>query len=253
MGVIRSLILAFATYSRIPMPRVEWTAENRRYAMCFFPLIGAAVGAALWLWFKLCDALALGALLKGAVGAALPLVVIGGIHMDGFMDTADAMASCQPKARKLEILKDSRVGAFAAMACCGYMLAMAGLLGEASAGDGPSVGLCFVLSRALSAWALAALQSARPDGMLDSFARAMQKRLVTMSSGIYAALCLAAWTLLGGWTALLCVLAAILCLLYYRRMAYTQFGGVTGDLAGWFSQVTELTLVVAVILGGKCL
>ena len=255
MGVIRSLILAFATYSRIPMPRVEWTAENRRYAMCFFPLVGAAVGAALWLWLwlKLCDALAFGALIKGAVGVTIPLLVTGGIHMDGFMDTVDALASCQPRERKLEILKDSRVGAFAAMACCGYMLVMAGLLGEAVAADGPSVGLCFVLSRALSAWALAALQSARHEGMLDSFARAAQKRLVTMCSGIYAALCLAAWALLGGWTALLCALAAILCLLYYRRMAYTQFGGVTGDLAGWFSQVTELALVAAVILGGKCL
>ena len=251
MGVIRSLILAFATYSRIPMPRVEWSAENRKYAMCFFPLVGMAVGAALWLWLMLCDALALGVLLKGAVGAVIPLLVTGGIHMDGFMDTVDALASCQPRERKLEILKDSRVGAFAAMACCGYMLAMAGLLGEAKTGDGPSVGLCFVLSRALSAWAMAAFQGARPDGMLDSFARAAQRRLVTASSGIYAALCLMAWALLGGWTALMCAATAIICLLCYRRMAYGQFGGVTGDLAGWFSQVTELALIAAVILGGK--
>ena len=193
MGAIRSLILAFSTYSRLPMPRVEWTAENRKYAMCFFPLVGMAVGAALWLWLWVCDALEIGALLRGAVGAVIPLLVTGGIHMDGFMDTADALASCQPTERKLEILKDSRVGAFAAMACCGYLLAMAGLLGEATIGDGPSVGLCFVLSRALSAWAMAAFQSARPDGMLDSFARAAQKRLVTASSGAYAALCFVAW------------------------------------------------------------
>lgn len=253
MAAIRSLILAFSTYSRVPMPRVEWSAENRRYAMCFFPLVGMAVGAALWLWLWVCDALALGALLRGAVGAVIPLLVSGGIHMDGFMDTADALASCQPTERKLEILKDSRVGAFAAMACCGYMLVMAGLLGGASAGDGPSVGLCFVLSRALSAWAMAAFQSARPDGMLDSFARAAQRRLVTASSGAYAALCIIAWALLGGWTALICAMVALICLWCYRRMAYKQFGGVTGDLAGWFLQVTELALIAAIIVGGRAL
>lgn len=36
MTVIRSLLIAFSTYSRIPVPQVEWTAENRRYSMCFF-------------------------------------------------------------------------------------------------------------------------------------------------------------------------------------------------------------------------
>ena len=58
MRVIRSFVIAFATYSRIPMPQVEWSEENRKYAMCFFPLIGAVVGGALWLWLLLCDRLA---------------------------------------------------------------------------------------------------------------------------------------------------------------------------------------------------
>ena len=44
MRVIRSMIIAFSTYSRIPMPQVEWSDENRKYTMCFFPLIGAVIG-----------------------------------------------------------------------------------------------------------------------------------------------------------------------------------------------------------------
>ena len=47
MRVIRSLIIAFSTYSRIPMPQVEWSDENRKYTMCFFPLIGAVIGIPL--------------------------------------------------------------------------------------------------------------------------------------------------------------------------------------------------------------
>ena len=254
MRVIRSFVIAFATYSRIPMPRVAWSEENRKYAMCFFPLIGAVIGGALFLWLRLCGALGFGPLLRGAVGAAIPLFITGGIHMDGFMDTSDALASWQPKEKRLEILKDSRVGAFAAMGCGAYLLLEAALISDISVRQAVSMGLCFVLSRALSAWALASFKGARPDGMLNSFARAARRRLVTVSSGLWAALCLVGWGLSGGvWLALLCAAAAVLSTLYYRHMAYKQFGGVTGDLAGWFSQTTELLLLAVVVMGGKIL
>ena len=52
-----SLVIAFATYSRIPMPRVDWSEENRRYSLCFFPLIGLVIGAVMAGWLWLCDAL----------------------------------------------------------------------------------------------------------------------------------------------------------------------------------------------------
>ena len=120
MRVIRSMFIAFSTYSRIPVPQVEWSDENRKYTMCFFPLIGAVIGLLLWGWLWLCAALAIGPVLRGAVGALIPLLVTGGIHMDGFMDTSDAMASWQTKERRLEILKDSHVGAFAVIGCVGY-------------------------------------------------------------------------------------------------------------------------------------
>ena len=53
MRVIRSFVIAFSTYSRIPMPQVEWSDENRKYSMCFFPLIGAVIGLILWGWLWL--------------------------------------------------------------------------------------------------------------------------------------------------------------------------------------------------------
>ena len=144
MRIIRSIVIAFATYSRIPMPQVEWSEENRKYAMCFFPLVGVVIGALLWFWLFVCEQTAAGPLLRGAVGALLPLWVSGGIHMDGFMDTTDARASWQTKEKKLEILKDSHIGAFAAMSCCAYLLLAAGLLGEAELKDAPALALCFV-------------------------------------------------------------------------------------------------------------
>ena len=251
MRVIRSFVIAFSTYSRIPMPQVEWSEENRKYAMCFFPLIGAVVGLLLWGWLLLCDKLTIGPVLRGAVGAMLPILLTGGIHMDGFMDTGDALASWQPQERRLEILKDSRVGAFAVLGCAGYLLLHAAVLSEATAACGLLLLCPFVISRALSAWALAAFKSARPQGMLDAFAQAAHRRLVTVSCVVYSVVCAAVWVWGGIWLALACLLAAALCVIYYRHMAYKHFGGVTGDLAGWFLQVTELALTAVIALGGK--
>ena len=252
MSVLRSLVIAFSTYSRIPMPPVEWSDENRRYAMCFFPLIGVVIGLAAWGWLALSDALALGAALRGAVGALMPLLITGGIHMDGFMDTCDALGSHQPRERKLEILKDSHAGAFAVMGCAGYLLLLTGLFAEMPLRSAPLLIGVFALSRALSALALVRFPGARPGGMLDGFARAAHRNRVSATAGICIALSSLLWIAVGGLTTGAVGLAAAgLCFAYYHTMAVRQFGGVTGDLAGWFVQVTELILTAVVALGGR--
>lgn len=97
MRLLKSLCSAFSMYSRIPVPTVEWKEENRRYALCFFPLIGAVTGGFLLLWQWLCGVLSIGGLLYAAVCTTIPIFVTGGIHADGFCDVIDANASCQSK------------------------------------------------------------------------------------------------------------------------------------------------------------
>ena len=99
MSLIHSFFSAFLMYTRIPMPQVEWREENRRYSLCFFPLCGAVIGGLLLLWRWLCTRLGAGELLFASVGVALPVLVTGGIHMDGYLDTCDAMSSWREKAR----------------------------------------------------------------------------------------------------------------------------------------------------------
>jgi adenosylcobinamide-GDP ribazoletransferase len=253
MRVIRSFVIAFSTYSRIPMPQVEWSDENRKYSMCFFPLIGAVIGLLLWGWLCLCDALKVGILLKGAVGAIIPLLVTGGIHMDGFMDTSDAIASWQTRERRLEILKDTHTGAFAVIGCAGYLLLSAAVYGEMPVQAAPMLMGVFMISRSLSTLALAFFKSARPGGMMDGFARTAHRRMVSIVAAVYAVFCAMLWAVCGKWIAVGCFAATADCFAYYRHMAYKNFGGVTGDLAGWFVQITELVLAVVIVLGGKIL
>ena len=98
--VFSSLVIAFSMYSKIPMPRVEWTEENRKYAICFFPLVGLVTGGLCYVWFLICGHLQAGTLLFSAGMAAIPLFLTGGIHVDGFMDTMDAFHSYQDKEKK---------------------------------------------------------------------------------------------------------------------------------------------------------
>ena len=99
-----SLVIAFGMYSAIPMPRVDWDGEGMKYVFCFFPLVGLPVAGALWLWALFCRALGLGEALLAAGLTLLPLAVTGGIHMDGYLDTADARCSFGDREKKLEIL-----------------------------------------------------------------------------------------------------------------------------------------------------
>ena len=60
----------------------------------------------------------------------MPVIITGGIHLDGFVDTMDAINSYQPIERKLEILKDSHIGAFALISCVTYFIISFGLWSE---------------------------------------------------------------------------------------------------------------------------
>ena len=122
MTWIRSLCTAFAMYSRLPVPCGNWKKEDMQYSIGLFPLVGVVVGALEYMW--LYGALHAGAaVLPGMLQTALflavvliaciiPVLVTGGIHVDGFMDTSDALSSWGDRGRKLQILSDPHIGAF---------------------------------------------------------------------------------------------------------------------------------------------
>ena len=125
-----SFKIAFSMYSKIPMPKSQWTKENMRYIMCFFPLIGAVIGGLTWLWGIWGMELVQSRLLYVILLVLIPVFVTGGIHLDGLLDTADALNSYQPRERKLEILKDSNAGAFAVITALVYFLLYLGVYSE---------------------------------------------------------------------------------------------------------------------------
>ena len=240
MTILQTIAVAFAMFSALPVPQFEWNEKNMRYAMCAFPLIGLVCGG-LWC---LCGVLPLPGLARAAAFCLVPVAVTGGIHLDGYADTSDALSSYGDREKKLEILKDSHCGAFAVIRLCCYFVAYFGLCG--SVRFTPRAGLCWtlalVLERGLSGLAVAAFPMAKNTGLAHTFATAADRTTVRRVLMVLAALLSAALLALGGWAL---VLAALLVFARYHVVSNKQFGGITGDLAGWFLQRAELWMLAA--------
>ena len=79
MVLLQSLIIALSMYSRIPLPRVEWTKENTRHVMCFFPVAGMITGICVWGAGQILLTCGCGVLLFSSVMTVLPVFINGGI------------------------------------------------------------------------------------------------------------------------------------------------------------------------------
>ncbi len=243
--------MALSTYSVIPMPQFEWNQGSMKYAICFFPLVGIFCGGILAGWYWLSSVLGFSGILFAALAVILPLAITGGIHMDGFMDTTDALSSHLPKERKLEILKDPHCGAFAVIWCAAYLLASFAIFYEIWA-----IGLVyvccpvFVLSRALSALCAVTMPNAKKTGMLCAFTKDTEKSRATVFMVILALLAAAGMVLIfpvSGGLGTVLGFAAMYC---YRAKVRKEFGGATGDTAGFFLQVCELSVFAGILIGG---
>ena len=240
MIALQTIAVAFAMFSALPMPQFDWNEKNIRYALCAFPLVGVVCGA---LWCA-CGVLPLPAPARAAGFCLVPVWVTGGIHLDGYADTCDALSSYGDTAKKLEILKDPHCGAFAVIRLCSYFIAYLALC--VCVRFTPRVGVLWTLAlvgeRALSGLAVAAFPMAKNTGLAHTFATAADKTNVRRVLTVLCVLLGAALVALGGWAL---VLAACAVFVRYYHAAKNQFGGTTGDLAGWFLQKCEIWMLAA--------
>lgn len=261
MILLRTIAVAFAQYSRIPMPRFEWKEKDMKYSMAAFPLVGAVIGLLYTALYCCCRRFAVPASAAALLLTALPVIITGGFHIDGFMDVSDALNSYRSVEEKLAILKDPHVGAFAVI-----RLALAGLICIASviiviSEGAPSaqadsdramrlvvtLAAGFVLARALSALAVLTFRSAKNKGMLyyEATSAAAARGVNIAFSLIWIAIA-AGVMLFSDLTAGAAETgAALICFMWYKYKSYKEFGGITGDTAGWFVVICETAIAAA--------
>ncbi|MDR2615874.1 MAG: adenosylcobinamide-GDP ribazoletransferase [Oscillospiraceae bacterium] len=258
-NLFKSIIAAFSMFSRIPMPRIEWSGDVMRHMMTAFPLVGVVIGGLMLAFLRIADCLALPTPLRAIGMTLLPLAVTGGIHLDGLCDTCDAIGAVTTPEKRREILKDPRAGAFGVIGVATYLLTYFAL---ALAFDADLYGrllYCygFVLSRGLSADAITRFKPA-PDGTGRAFHDAAGEK---GQRAVFIAFCLPlicialfserfadgidgnAAFMLPVW-----LFASLACYLSLKRTAKKKFEGMSGDLAGWFLQRCELWQLAAIVI-----
>jgi adenosylcobinamide-GDP ribazoletransferase len=226
------LLSGFALLTRLPVPDHRGTGAASAWS---WPLVGAALGgiaaagAGLALWLGLTPGVVAGLVL--VLGAFLT----GGLHEDGLSDTADGLFGGWTRQRRLEIMKDSRVGSYGVLALVLVTIMRWSALATLLAGGGlwalVAVG---ALSRAPMAVVMAALPNARDGGL--SHATGRPSPGVALAG---AALALAIAILFAGWAALPMLVAVAGVSLLLARSAQARIGGQTGDILGAAQQLAE--------------
>ena len=237
-GLMKDLRLAIAFLTLLPVaPRgVHDMGPSRAY----FPLVGLALGAVL-------------AALDGAVRLILPtpvagallvtalLVITRALHTEGFLDVCDALPGGFSAARRLEILRDPQVGAFAVVAGICLLLLKWTTLTDMPEGLRPALLVLFpCLSRCGMLTTMAAFPYVRQQGTGSSFQVGARGRQIAFGVASAAAACL----LLQGAAGLILLAAAILVSLALGRWSCRLLGGMTGDSYGAANEVAEVTVLL---------
>jgi adenosylcobinamide-GDP ribazoletransferase len=228
------LLSAAALLSRLPLPNHHATGAASAWA---WPLVGAVLGA-------LCAALASGALWLGVTPGVTAVLVLalgamltGGLHEDGLSDTADGLFGGWTRERRLEIMKDSRVGSYGVLALVLVTLARWSALTAVLVHGGHWEALVATgaLSRAPMALVMALLPNARGTGLSHATGR---PGAVTALTGLGLAVALT--VALTGWTAVALVFATLTVTLWLAYSALRRIGGQTGDILGATQQLAEV-------------
>lgn len=242
-----SFKIAFAMFSKIPVPQAEWTRENMKYMFCFLPLIGAVIGAlslaVCWAWnrFGFRNGFAVSVL------TVLPVAVSGGLHLDGLLDTADAMSSWRDRQKRLEILKDSNAGAFAVITAVVYFMLCYGAYCQFGKNQYVMriMAAGFVLSRCLGGLCAICIPPAREDGTGAEFARKSGNKTVRNVLILYMAVLFVLMAWVDPVLAAAAFAAALGVYAYHYHVVMKYFGGTTGDLNGCLICLCEAAIALA--------
>jgi cobalamin-5-phosphate synthase len=249
IDILKSMAITFAMYSKLPVRSFNWEKENMKYCLLFLPMVGLVEGIFLIIFSIFFYKLKVNHILVAAFLTVLPILYTGGIHMDGFLDTMDALGSNQDKQKKLAILKDSNSGAFAITGGLVYILLyFAAMLSLNNITKIYILAISYILIRAYSALSLIVFKNARGSGLAFAFSDnslIYTNRVVLL---IFIVISSVAMIIVNVNYGLLCVIATYLVFLYYRVKSFEEFGGITGDLAGYFLQLAELVVVLVLAL-----
>ena len=243
---MKPLLLAVTFLTRLPIP-VHGPVEERdlAFAARWFPLVGLGVGGLLGAVEGLGSA-AIGPLAGPALTLLVMALVTGGLHLDGTADTVDGLAGGGDRERTLEIMKDSRVGAFGALALVLDLLIRFALLSSMNPGARflALVGST-VAGKAAMLYAVARFPYARATpGLGTAFAGRLSRREMLFAGSLTVAIGALLMAMGGGAAIFALGLAMGVGGVSAHRLS-RRLGGLTGDTFGFINEVGEISALLA--------
>lgn len=230
------LFLAVSFLTILPVPQVPFIEGGLGRSARFFPLVGLLVGGIVWgaselliNWFS--------PLVAGVVVVALWSVVTGGLHLDGFADCCDGLFVPAERERRLEIMRDPRIGTFGTVGLILLLLLKASLLATII----PNFDLrpLLMLPPVVGRWLIlpvAAQPAATERGMGANFAQGLDGQTLLVALLLPFGL-----SLFFGWAGVAVLLAAHGVGALGVWLGRARIGGVTGDVLGFVVESAEVT------------
>ncbi len=254
-GLIGDTIRSLGFLTRLPLPQrwFEGTDDSLPHQARAFPLAGAVLGLLAGVALMAARGLHLPALACGFIAVGALAAMTGALHEDGLGDTADGFFGGATPERRLAIMKDSRIGTFAALALVIWTGVKAPLLASIIERAGPGFALlALVASEAASRAAMLAvwhaLPSARPGGLSDNAGRPLWESVVC-GCGLGLVILIVGLMPSGGIPAIVYALALTAAALTgFAKLCLMKIGGQTGDTLGAAQQIGAVCILAGLVM-----
>ncbi|MFZ1661897.1 MAG: adenosylcobinamide-GDP ribazoletransferase [Paracoccaceae bacterium] len=234
LGEIR---MGFMILSRLPMGEIRGPVPDMGASAWSWPIVGAVIGVLAATVHGCALGLGVPPVLAASLAILAGVMATGGLHEDGLADLADGFGGGRTRERRLEIMRDSRIGSYGALALGFSLIIRIIALSSLSAGCAPAAIVALAIaSRAPLPAALFVMPSARDDGLGRSAAQVAKRSVL-----VAAVLGIAALFALGVCVGAITGAVIGLCVLALGLLAKARIGGQTGDVLGAMQQVAELS------------
>lgn len=221
--------------------RRQFTPQELGGAVAYFPLAGLLLGVILALADALL-ALVFPPVVRSAVLVAVWVLLTGALHLDGFLDSCDGLFGGHSPEKRLAILRDERVGAYA---LAGGILLL--LMKFAAILSLPQRWEALLLAPVLSRWGISLAIVAFPYARQEGLGKLMKDHASWLQAGLATFFALLVTWLTLHTTGLLLILLALIIMWLVARLALRLIPGLTGDIYGAINEIIELVILLALV------
>ena len=246
-NILSSFLIVLSFISIFPIPQKflpEWNNNNLKFFCVMLPLMGIFFGVS-WplIFFTVSTLTKISTVFRGFIMTLLTLSLTGGLHMDGFMDTCDAIFSHQNKETRLKILSDTHSGAFAVMGCVIILMLKSFLFAEIFSHFNKNF-LMLALIPVYSRLGMGFLLNNMPFAKSDGLAVILGTSRSSNNNIFFAVIFIVLISL----SSKIILITFIIIFMIWKNICLKIFGGITGDLLGAFVEISEAFMLIGAVI-----